>query len=216
MNAVSKVFRRARDAISASSRSGSNNQVLTEEHDPQLSSLAVAQELSEGLESDEAEIAEIDREIDKARQDLASAEEKERFLGVRIYKYRSELHDRQLAMMERVPELQKAEDEEDLLDEENQEEDWEARLAADRQRLCEKWERDNNALETVVERHRDILMHCEIIRRTLKELESKRKAIDKMQYERTMYAGDNQVDSDEYLVASETEFGRAAIPSQLD
>jgi hypothetical protein len=142
---------------------------------------AVADELTDELARNSPEIGEIDACIQTAKLELAKAEEKECFLGTRIYKYRTALDERRRVLDEHVPPLVTAEEDDDLLDEVNLEAGNHAdhaRLSEEQARLREKLEDDNAALENVIKSHRDILMHCEIVRRKLRSLQVRRSEID--------------------------------------
>ncbi|GKZ01493.1 hypothetical protein MPSEU_001099900 [Mayamaea pseudoterrestris] len=165
----------------------SKTRATDDELEPSVRSAVAASELSTELSSSAAEVAEIDSDIQTAKADLVKAEEKERFVGLRIYKYQNDLHERRRILDEHVPGLQAADETEDLLDEENPDDGTnerdEARAAATHARLLDKWEQDSRALEKVVKSHQTILMHCEEIRRKLKDLESKRHTLDNMRRE---------------------------------
>jgi hypothetical protein len=127
------------------------------------------------------ELATIEGEIEKAKQLLQQSEAKETFLGQRSAQYRKalderarllrqeqdELHARKEKLLQEVKAAATDDDEEEGNNEINT-------LDIDLAKRLEAWEKDEDALTSIVETHKQILAHCEEIRRKIKELERKR------------------------------------------
>ena len=122
------------------------------------------------------ELEQVEAELAQAQEALASAESKEVFLGQRSRQYRLAQDEKARRLKEETKALQQLE-EEAVADMANDDEEH-GGIAERRARLeeqMEKWERDEDALQTVIETHRHILADCESMRRTIKELEKKQK-----------------------------------------
>lgn len=127
--------------------------------------------------SAQQELEQIEAEIDQARSSLRQSEEKEIFLGQRSRQYRKALDERARQLKEEQIRL----DEEQRQNQNaNGEGDEESAAQAELDAKMEKWERDEDALQRIVETHKQILGHCETMRWRLKELEAKRKACRSM------------------------------------
>lgn len=137
----------------------------TKKLDP-LVRTALADDVAEQLAGDD--LMEIESDLAHAREELKTAQEKEQFLGVRSRRYRLKL-DEQARLLR---------DEEKCLQQKlQQEEDIEDNLAAqqaDLERRMEKWEKDQDALDKIVETHKEILVYCETMRRKIDQLEKQR------------------------------------------
>jgi hypothetical protein len=118
------------------------------------------------------ELAQIETEIDTARQSLRQAEQKEIFLGQRSRQYRLAQDRKAQALKDEQIRLDALPDDEAGDEEVPDRAEWNRRM--------EQWERDEDALNGIIETHKQILAHCETMRWKLKELEAKRKACRSM------------------------------------
>jgi hypothetical protein len=131
---------------------------------------ALTEDVSPTTTDLQSDLAQIEAEIDTARQNLKTAEEKEVFLGQRSRQYRLAQDKKAHLFKEEQLRL-------DALPDGGDEE---VPAQAELNRKMEQWERDEDALNTVIETHKQILAHCETMRWKLKELEAKRKACRSM------------------------------------
>ena len=137
------------------------------------------------------ELERIEAEITKARKNLKQSEDKEIFLGQRSRQYRKALDERARQLKEEQALLdaqqQSAEPNGGTMDDE----EVAAQLELDKK--MEKWERDEDALTSIIETHKKILGHNETMRWKLKELEGKRQSCRSMIAECTDFldAADN-------------------------
>lgn len=127
----------------------------------------------------QTELEQIEAEIATARNNLKQSEEKEIFLGQRSRQYRKALDERARQLKEEQALLdaqQKAASSNG--DEAVDDEEMAAQIELDKK--MEKWERDEDALTSIVETHKKILGHNETMRWRLKELEAKRQSCRSM------------------------------------
>lgn len=149
----------------------------THKLDPLVRS-ALAIDLADRLPLDD--LTEIEQELQQAKAALTTASEKEVFLGQRCRHYRKVLDERAQALKDE----QIANRDDDNSD--NNDDDAESSSppdSSDLEQRLEAWERDEDALQKIVETHKEILVQCETMRRTIDRLERKRVQIFKMQNE---------------------------------
>ena len=115
----------------------------------------------------------LEDEMEQARAALRAAEEKERFLGQRSRHYRKVLDARAQQLKEEQQQWQQQQQQNH--DDDNDNDDENPTQAALQQHL-EQWERDEDALQSVMQTHQQILADCEIMRWKLRDLETKRQA----------------------------------------
>jgi len=163
----------ARSALFCQSRTGAAARHL----DPVVRD-ALAETVQEDAVLAEEQLREIATELEQAVQILKEFETKEQFLGVRTRQYRKAL-DQQAYELKQEAAAAKLQQEAEGC--ENEERDEEAAL--DYEARAEKWEKDTDALEAIVKTHTQILAQCEQMRRNIKELEAKKKKIQKMNEE---------------------------------
>jgi hypothetical protein len=116
-------------------------------------------------------LREIESELEEANSMLKLAQEKEEVLGMRSSQYRKELdeqarllHNEQIRLHLNLGQRQEETDKEHTPTAEEM----------SMEQHMEKWEKDEDALAKVVAAHEDILVHCETIRRKIRQLEAKR------------------------------------------
>jgi hypothetical protein len=130
---------------------------------------ALAQDVQD--EMDDEDLNEVEQQLQTARKALAVAEEKERFIGVRVRHYKLELQERAKELEQQlIPGLQKA-------DESDEEEADEEQHVIEHSRRQQQWERDQQALDQVIQAYKTILADCETIRRQIRQLERKRQQV---------------------------------------
>ncbi|KAL7576874.1 hypothetical protein ACA910_006640 [Epithemia clementina (nom. ined.)] len=166
--------------------------------DPAVRS-ALAQDIAEDENDLATELQQIENDLEQAKEALAKAEERETFLGQRSRQYRVALDERARTLrqeqkaleqerQQRLVDNQEDQDEEGGGDQDNDNDknnnndnnDDDEEKAAWRERWIDleqrtaHWERDEDALTSVIQTHKTILAECERMRRKIKELESKR------------------------------------------
>jgi len=164
----------------------------------------------------ETESIDIEAQLQHHKTLLQEQRKKESFLGMRAYKYRKALDDRAMLLREEERKLRKMElrrkygnpeDEEagdcdghlerkEIEDRDIEEmTDEEIKAArADLELRTKNWERDEDALQRIVATHRQILIHCEEIRRNIRTLERKRNEIASMRGEFEAFLMDSRVE----------------------
>jgi hypothetical protein len=125
-------------------------------------SVALAKEYVDEFSADE--IPTIEEELNQARQNLQDSQEKEKFVGMRVYKYRAALEDQAGHLREQEAKLLT-----DVVDEEEA-----ATTKADLESRLKKWGEDEVALNSIDLTHRKIVIRCEQMRREIIKLERKR------------------------------------------
>lgn len=113
----------------------------------------IREALAEDLHVPTDDLDEIATQIEQAKQALHESQQKETFLGQRYCKYRR-LQD------------QKAEQ---LAEEQKHHRDDEA--DPDLEGRLEAWEKDEDALQSILVKHKEIMAHCETLRRRIRDLE---------------------------------------------
>jgi hypothetical protein len=129
-------------------------------------------------------VREIEGELQEAEKLLATSQEKEQFLGVRARRYRKALDAQAEELRQERNKLGKrrgTSSETDgtgtVNDTDTADVDVETAEELDLERRMEKWEKDEDALQKIVATHKDILVYCETIRRTIRELKAKREKV---------------------------------------
>ena len=117
----------------------------------------------------------LEDEMEQARAALRAAEEKERFLGQRSRHYRKALDARAQQLKEEQQQWQQQQQQQQNHNVDDNDDDENPTQAALEQRL-EQWERDEDALQSVMQSHKQILADCETMRWKLRDLETKRQA----------------------------------------
>ena len=118
----------------------------------------------------ESSLAELNVALDQCRTSLASFEKKERFLGIRIARYRQLMEQRE----HHIHELRlKCHNEEDDDFENKNDLDVEKHSSS----LQSKHERDRESLRSVEGMHRDMIAETELLRRRIDDLEEKQQEI---------------------------------------
>jgi len=135
---------------------------------------------------DETDIAisELDIALGESRAGLAKSEEAERFLGARVAKYRSMLNER-AAMIDRMGSAAGVKESDGLIEETKFGDDVERGEGTEEfnpteqelHAMREKHRKDEEALDKVVEMHKNMLIDIEGMRRKILELEQKREDI---------------------------------------
>jgi hypothetical protein len=149
----------------------------------------VAVDLSSGDEAALLEsLREIEGELQEAEILLATSYEKEQFLGVRARRYRKALDAQAEELRQERNKLGKRRGtgpvndtgtgtgtaDVDVETVEDLDVDVETAEELDLERRMEKWEKDEDSLQKIVATHKSILVYCETIRRTIRELKAKR------------------------------------------
>jgi hypothetical protein len=145
----------------------------------------VAVDLSPGDDAALLEsLREIEGELQEAEILLATSQEKEQFLGVRARRYRKALDAQAEQLRQERNQLGKRRglsSETDgtgtVNDTDTADVDVETAETLDLERRMEKWEKDEDALQKIVATHKDILVYCETIRRTIRGLKEKREKV---------------------------------------
>jgi hypothetical protein len=128
-------------------------------------------------------LREIEGELQEAEMLLASSQDKEQFLGVRARRYRKALDAQAEQLRQERNDLKKnrgSSSEADVtgtVDDTNTDTadvDVETAEELDLERRMEKWEKDEDSLQKIVATHKGILVYCETMRRTIRELKVKR------------------------------------------
>jgi chromosome segregation ATPase len=124
----------------------------------------------------EDDIAEVQAELAHAIEQWNTAVKKEQFLALRARQYRKVLDER---ARELKAERNRLEEQRQARTETTDEEEGEALEAAqaELERRMEKWERDVDALDKIVETQKEILTSCEEMRRNIVKLEKKKEHI---------------------------------------
>ena len=180
MNRLYHAAASVRSALFCQSRDNKHN---IRQLDPTLRN-ALAELVRDDTQSLQTEWREIEAELERARQMLNDFQAKEQFLGVRTHQYRKALDRQALVLKQQQQQQQSASS---SITEPQEERDAEAPAAPDddddyAERLAQ-WERDADALESIVQTHTDILAQCEQMRRTIQQLEIKQKKIQSMNAE---------------------------------
>ena len=181
MNRLYHAAASVRSALFCQSR---DNKHTIRQLDPTLRN-ALAELVRDDTQSLQTEWREIEAELERARQLLSDFQAKEQFLGVRTHQYRKALDRQALVLKQQQQQQQSASP--SSTTEPQEELDTEAPAAPDddddyAERLAQ-WERDADALESIVQTHTDILAQCEQMRRTIQQLEIKQKKIQSMNAE---------------------------------
>lgn len=117
-------------------------------------------------------LEELQHDLQSARQALQAAVEKEIFLGQRSRHYRKILDEQAARLREEQRNMIARQQESDLeADAALQQE------ADDLERRLDKWEADEDALQSIIASHRDILVEIERLRRRIDELEQQRRKL---------------------------------------
>ena len=109
-------------------------------------------------------LRQIESELKNAQTMLKTSQDRELFLGQRSRQYRKALDARAEQLRRERKQLEGSADEETA-------------EASDLELRMERWEKDEDALQQIVATHKDILVHCETIRRKIRELQVKQKDI---------------------------------------
>lgn len=165
----------------------------------------------------ETESIDIEAQLQHHKKLLQEQKDKESFLGMRAHKYRKALDDRAMLLREEERKLSKIEhrrkfgtpEVEEVVDdcdghlerkesedrdiEEMTEEEIKA-TRADLELRTKNWERDEDALQGIIAIHRQILIHCEEIRRNIRTLERKRDEVASMRGEVEAFLMDPRVE----------------------
>jgi len=159
-----------------------------------------------------SELQQIEAEIAQAEAALKSSLEKEKFLGLRSRQYRKALDARAHQLKQERASAAAAAGDDD--EEEQALADWEARM--------EKWEKDEDALQSVIETHKKIVANCEQMRRDIKELHKKKARITNLneQCQDFVEYADSNKDPDRLelspLMDEETQLQDEAIGEERD
>lgn len=142
---------------------------------------ALVEDMSPDATALQAQLEQIEAEIATARANLKQSEEKEIFLGQRSRQYRKALDERarQLKEEQALLDAQQSATASNG-DDDNVADDEEMAAQIELDKKMEKWERDEDALTSIVETHKRILGHNETMRWRLKELEAKRQSCRSM------------------------------------
>mmetsp|Transcript_8185 Transcript_8185/g.18385 ORF Transcript_8185/g.18385 Transcript_8185/m.18385 type:complete len:275 (-) Transcript_8185:118-942(-) len=181
---------------------------------------ALAEEIGQDEHGLETDLAQIEAELTHAKATLAEFQKKETFLGQRSRQYRLALDDRARRLAEEQRELQhqlksNSDDDDDIEDN---------ALTRQRQQVLEermeKWEKDEDALTTIVETHKEILANCERIRRKIKELEKKQVECRQMSNENQDFlqaaiSNDDEEGGGEDADGTDDEAGMGAVETEM-
>jgi chromosome segregation ATPase len=133
---------------------------------------ALAEDVEDEINDSQEEWSRLEDELAEARERLRDSEAREKFLGMRLYKYQQKMREqaRCLEQDERVI-LHRREGRANQLrdDPEHQAED--EVLLANWERRKTKWGQENDLLESIQGTHKQILVDCEMLRRTIRSLE---------------------------------------------
>ena len=122
----------------------------------------------------EEELKQLQSELQEAQKQYEQSLAKEVFIGQRIAKYRAVL-DEQAAQLKQERPL-----------DDNDDEDWNVRM--------QKWERDHDALQNIMDQHKDLIANCETIRRRIEEMRERQTQLE-----------DQQQEVDDFKVAAATD-----------
>ena len=170
MNRLYHVAASARSALFCQSRSTA---ATARQMDPTVRD-ALAETLQHDAQTIDVELHEIAADLERAVGLLKEFEAKEQFLGMRTRKYRQVLDQQALELKQegvvaRANQVDRPQDE--AVDEE---------AASNYEVRMEKWEKDTDALESIIKTHTQILAQCEQMRRNIKDLEARKKKIQRM------------------------------------
>jgi DNA repair exonuclease SbcCD ATPase subunit len=171
MNRLYHVAASARSALFCQSRSTA---ATARQLDPTIRD-ALAETLQHDTQTIDVELHEIEADLERAVGLLKEFEAKEQFLGVRTRKYRQVLDQQALALKQEGVVARANKADQPLAAEATDEE-----AASDYEARMEKWEKDTDALESIIKTHTQILAQCEQMRRNIKDLEAKQKKIQRM------------------------------------
>lgn len=108
-------------------------------------------------------IAELETALDQCRLSLVKFEQKERFMSMRIQKYRMLIDQRNERANQDTVGLDEDLEHDNFVKSENQ-----VRSSAD------KWDKDEMTLQSVEQVHKNIIADMEVLRRRIRELEEKK------------------------------------------
>ncbi|KAL3774445.1 hypothetical protein ACHAWO_004512 [Cyclotella atomus] len=108
-------------------------------------------------------IAELETALDQCRLSLVKFEQKERFVSMRIQKYRMMIDQRNERANQDTVGLDEDLEHDNFVKSENQ-----VRSSAD------KWDKDEMTLQSVEQVHKNIIADMEVLRRRIRELEEKK------------------------------------------
>jgi hypothetical protein len=108
-------------------------------------------------------IAELETALDQCRLSLVKFEQKERFMSMRIQKYRMLIDQRNERANQDTVGLDEDLEHDNFVKSENQ-----VRSSAD------KWDKDEMTLQSVEQIHKNIIADMEVLRRRIRELEEKK------------------------------------------
>lgn len=155
-------------------KSNHRNVTAARKMDPIVRS-ALAETIAE--ENCQADLREIEIELAQAVENLHEIVKKEQFLGLRSRQYRKALDAKARELHEERGKLSvRGGGDDDREDGDEEEAALSKQLLADWESRMEQWEKDEDALQSIHDSHKQILAVCEQMRRTIGELE-KRKAV---------------------------------------